>query len=160
MARILRVTAYRLLLVVTRGLFRTSPGLLSALVLACGVLCTLPAQGQSLSSTYLLQVSLTGGSCATLMNPLFTSAVLYCGRGTVNSSSEPACASISATTVTFAGAGYAVPGTSSPTVYESNIGPIGGYLQPIIWTGSGSTVTFWVTATTSISSVSVALTCY
>ena len=41
MARILRVTAYRLLLVVTRGLFRTSPGLLSALVLACGVLCTL-----------------------------------------------------------------------------------------------------------------------
>jgi hypothetical protein len=110
-------------------------------------------------STYLLQVSLSLGNCSPNANPLFPSGSFYCGSGQITSSNT-GCAHISASYMTFGGFGYLVPGTSgTSSVYTSNVGPIGGYLQPVVWQNGTSVVNYWVTSLVNISTVNVVLTC-
>jgi len=107
--------------------------------------------------TYLLQISLSSGPCGTL-NPIFNPPNSYCGNGTITSSNT-GCNHILSNYMTFGGAGYAIPGTSGPAIYESNIGPIGGYLQPVVWENVTGGVEYWVTSLVNIPSVNVVLVC-
>jgi hypothetical protein len=104
-------------------------------------------------------VNLSSNTCTgSNANPLFAN-VPYCVSGQITNMSGPCGASPNAANMIFGG-GMSYQAASMPAVFVSAGSQVAGPLQPVVWSGATSPVTYWISSVMPLSAVTITLFCW